>query len=55
MSGYIESGYIVVLGSLVAYGASLLERERRIARRLRRGEPGNDVDAPDRSVDQSAS
>jgi hypothetical protein len=36
VSGYIEAGYVVVLGALAAYTASLLSRERRAQRRLRR-------------------
>ncbi|HTW99055.1 MAG TPA: hypothetical protein VMD59_09775 [Acidimicrobiales bacterium] len=33
MSGYIEAGYAVVLGSLALYGSSLLLRERSARRR----------------------
>ncbi len=33
MSGYIEAGYVVVLGGLAAYGSSLLLRERAARRR----------------------
>ena len=44
MSGYIEGGYIVTLGTLALYGASLAARERSARRRLRGGpeprEPG---------------
>lgn len=34
MSPYIESGYIVVLGTLASYSAILVMRERRAAARL---------------------
>ncbi|HUZ21216.1 MAG TPA: hypothetical protein VMU75_11665 [Acidimicrobiales bacterium] len=34
MSGYIEAGYIVTLGALGVYAASLVGRERSARRRL---------------------
>jgi hypothetical protein len=34
MSGYIEAGYVVVLGALGCYTASLLSRERNARRRI---------------------
>jgi hypothetical protein len=33
MSGYIEAGYAVVLGSLALYGTTLLVREHSVRRR----------------------
>lgn len=36
MSGYVEAGYTVVLGTLALYSGSLLRRERRLRRRLER-------------------
>jgi hypothetical protein len=33
MSGYIEAGYAIVLGSLALYGTTLLARERSARRR----------------------
>ena len=41
MSGYIEAGYVIVLGSLAVYASSLLTRERAARRRVSRtGSPG---------------
>jgi hypothetical protein len=34
VSGYIIAGYLIVLGTLAAYAASLLGRQRAIRRRL---------------------
>jgi hypothetical protein len=34
VSGYIEAGYVVALGSLAAYALSLVTRERAARRRL---------------------
>jgi hypothetical protein len=34
VSGYVEAGYAVVLGTLALYSGSLLRRERRLRRRL---------------------
>lgn len=34
MSGYVEAGYLVVLGSLGAYAVSLVQRERAARNRL---------------------
>ncbi|MFZ0170045.1 MAG: hypothetical protein WAL04_00040 [Acidimicrobiales bacterium] len=34
MSGYIEVGYVIVLGSLATYATSLVSRERAARRRL---------------------
>ncbi len=43
MSGYIDAGYVIVLGTLGVYGTTLLARER--AARRRAGQPP-DVVAP---------
>ena len=34
MSGYVEVGYVIVLGSLGSYAVSLVTRERAARRRL---------------------
>lgn len=34
MSGYVEAGYIVVLGSLAAYSVRLLRRRRVLERKI---------------------
>ncbi len=39
MSGYVEAGYMIVLGSLGAYALSLVARERAAKRRLDRDRP----------------
>lgn len=36
MNGYVEAGYVVVLGTLAGYGASVLGRERAARRRVNR-------------------
>ena len=36
MNGYVEAGYVVVLGTLSTYGAALVGRERAARRRVRR-------------------
>jgi hypothetical protein len=36
MSGYVEAGYLIVLGSLSSYAVSLVARERAARRRLSR-------------------
>lgn len=35
MSGYVEAGYVIVLGSLALYATSIVVRERAVRRRLR--------------------
>lgn len=35
MSGYVEAGYAVVFGTVAAYAATLVVRERAARRRLR--------------------
>jgi uncharacterized membrane protein len=40
VSGYVEAGYTVILGSLALYGASLVARERAARRRLGRLDGG---------------
>ncbi len=39
MNGYVEAGYVVVLGTLSAYGAALVGRERAARRRVRAVSP----------------
>ncbi len=34
MSGYVEAGYVIVLGSISAYAVSLVAREKAAQRRL---------------------
>ncbi|MGD0983986.1 MAG: hypothetical protein ABSA65_09235 [Acidimicrobiales bacterium] len=34
MNGYVEAGYVVVLGTLSTYGVTLVARERAARRRL---------------------
>jgi hypothetical protein len=34
MNGYVEAGYVVVLGTLGTYGVTLLARERAVRRRV---------------------
>ncbi|MGA2803671.1 MAG: hypothetical protein ABSF89_04670 [Acidimicrobiales bacterium] len=34
MNGYVEAGYVVVLGTLSIYGATLVTRERAARRRV---------------------
>ena len=46
MSGYIEVGYVIVLGSLGSYAASLVTRERTARRRLAPPPDGSMTDAP---------
>lgn len=36
LSGYIEAGYVIVLGSLALYSASVVTRERAARRRVTR-------------------
>jgi hypothetical protein len=43
MSGYVEVGYVVVLGSIAGYAVSLVSRERAARRRLAAPPP---TDAP---------
>lgn len=51
MSGYIEAGYVVALGSLATYAISLVTRERAARRRLPTTAPAepaaNSSKAPD--------
>jgi hypothetical protein len=48
MSGYVEAGYLISLGSLSAYAVSLVVRERAARSRLPRSS-----DAADRAVSTS--
>jgi hypothetical protein len=36
VSGYVEAGYVIGLGTLALYGASIVGRERAARRRLKR-------------------
>lgn len=57
MSGYIEAGYAMALGSLAIYALSLVTRERASRRRLPPAAPGEPVSgspsAPDSSGESS--
>ena len=48
MSGYIDAGYAVVLGSLTLYGSTLLARERSVRRRCEVAAGSDDHD-PERT------
>jgi hypothetical protein len=52
MNGYVEAGYVVVLGSLSTYAVVLTARER--AARLRLGQVAKTV-APARELERSVS
>jgi hypothetical protein len=39
MNGYVEAGYVVILGSLGTYAATLVGRERAARRRVRESSP----------------
>ncbi len=45
MNGYVEAGYVVILGTLGGYSVSLVARERAARRRVG-GKPAADRDAP---------
>jgi len=34
MNGYVEAGYVVILGTLATYAVSLVARERAVRRRV---------------------
>jgi hypothetical protein len=46
MSGYIEAGYVIALGSLGSYSLSLLRRERAARSRLPQVPPRVGASAP---------
>ena len=45
MSGYVDAGYVIAIGTLCSYGATLLRRERRarLASRLVSMSSGEDA------------
>lgn len=43
ISGYVEAGYAIVLGSLAAYSVSLVTRERASRRRRAPERPARDL------------
>ena len=47
MSGYVEAGWSIGLGTLAAYAATLVMRERAARRRLARIEPSPSADGAD--------
>lgn len=53
MSGYIEAGYTVVLGTLAVYAVTLLRRERLARARLGPRRPVRETD-PDQEVAEVA-
>jgi hypothetical protein len=50
MSGYVEAGYLIAIGSLGSYAVSLVSRERAARRRL----PPAPVPRPDDPVADSS-
>ncbi|MGA3354211.1 MAG: hypothetical protein ABSD85_13660 [Acidimicrobiales bacterium] len=53
MNGYVEAGYVVVLGTLGTYGLTLIVRERAARRRV--GEAAGPASPGDRATGEAPS